>query len=146
MTNVLKVSEAASLAMHSMVFLKENASRVISTRELSEALNASGNHLSKVMQRLTRENLVKPVRGPKGGFTLSKKADKITLLDIFEAMEGSLAPLNCLLKKPVCRGKACILGGLLKNVNNQVKDYLTRTKLSDLKGVYKINEEKRKTD
>jgi Rrf2 family protein len=48
-------------------------------------------YLLKVLQQLVRANILRSIRGPRGGFYLSRPARGITLLQIFEAIEG---PLN----------------------------------------------------
>jgi len=134
MANMLKISEAASLAMHTMVLLAKDPERVVSNREIAERLKVSEAHLSKVLQRLTRVGLVAPVRGPKGGFRLSGSPEQITLLKVYESIEGRLVPKTCLFEKPVCGGGACILGDLLTTVNRRIADHLSGTTLSDLVG------------
>ena len=131
MTHVLKISDAANLAFHAMVFLAASSGRLVSNHEIATALNVSENHLSKVLQRLAKDGLVKSIRGPKGGFALEKPADQITLLDIFQAIDGPLVSSNCLLGNPLCNGN-CILGELLKTMNKQVEDYFSATKISEL--------------
>ena len=137
MDNILKISEAASLAMHAGVYLAvNNHKKVLSTREIANTLGASEHHLSKVLQRLTRAGLVNPIRGPRGGFVLGRAPDKITLLEVYEAIEGHFAATNCLLSTRICKGKKCILGGLLERLNQETREYLKRTKLSELVDVY----------
>ena len=80
--------------------------------------------------------LVEATRGPKGGFRLAKPGSEISLLQVYEAIEGPLADTTCLLGEPICRGDKCILGGLLETVNRQVREYLASTTLADLTGVY----------
>ena len=53
---------------------------------------------------------------------------------MFEAIEGPLAPVKCLLKHKVCEGRACILGDVIKVMNRQTIDYLTDTTLDALAG------------
>ena len=122
--------------MHTMVLLASKPVRMLSTKEIAAVLGASEAHLSKVLQRLAKVGLVKSVRGPRGGFALGKGGDEIFLLHVYEAIEGPLESSNCLLGAPVCEDKECILGGLLKTVNKEVKDYMESTKLSDLVTVY----------
>ena len=57
MPNVLKVSEAASLALHTTVLLAANSGELLSTREIASTLKMSAAHLSKVLQRLARHGL-----------------------------------------------------------------------------------------
>jgi len=135
--NVLKISEAASLALHAMVYLAGRDGQPVSTRAIAETLSASEAHMSKVLQRLARTGLVRPIRGPKGGFVLGRPASRTSLLNVYEAIEGPLASSNCLFEASACRGKRCILGGLLPTVNRQVKDYLKRTTLAKLATIYR---------
>lgn len=137
MSAVLKISEAASLAMHAMVYLAAEPDRRVSSVEIATTLGVSEAHLSKVFQRLVKAGLVDSARGRSGGFTLVGSAQKITLLKIYEAMEGPLVPTRCLLGKPICRGNHCILGGLLDTVDTQVRGYLARTRLAKLTGAYR---------
>lgn len=132
MSNVVKMSEAASLGLHAMVVLAEEPDRSVSIKEIVESLDVSGAHLSKVLQRLVRAGLLNSTRGPYGGFTLGRPSNKITLLDVYESIEGPLVPSKCLFSTPRCDGRECILGGLLENVNREVRDHLAGTTLADL--------------
>ena len=136
MSNALRVSEAASVGMHTMVLLAANPGRLMTTREVADTLGVSEAHLSKVLQRLARAGFVRSVRGPRGGFQLADAPDKISLLQVYEAIEGPLEEGNCLLGRPVCDGPNCILGRLLKSVNQEVRQYLAGAKLSELTEVF----------
>jgi len=137
MQNILKISEAASLALHTTVLLAATGDRLITTHEIAQTLKVSEAHLSKVLQRLSRAGIVRPIRGPRGGFMLARPAGKITRHEVYEAIEGPLPPTNCLLGTPICDGTSCILGGLLQSTNARVKEYMTGTKLSQLTAVYR---------
>ena len=132
MSGVLKISEAASLALHSMALLSTNPEKSVTTREIAAKFQISEAHLSKVLQRLAKAGLVRSTRGPKGGFVMNKPPDEITLLDVYEVIEGPFVSCRCLLSSPVCNGDLCILGGILGSVDEQIKEYLAETKLSKL--------------
>ena len=130
MSRLLRVSEAASLALHTTVFLAGNPGRPIPAREIATALDVSEAHLVKVLQRLAKFGLVRSFRGPKGGFILGKNGDEISLLEIYESIEGPLEANHCLFDVPTCNGNGCIFGDLLETVHQQVNEYLSETKLS----------------
>jgi len=132
MSNILKISEAASLATHSMVFLAANPEKPHSTREMANLLLASEAHLSKVLQRLSRHGLVQSVRGPRGGFRLAKPGGQVRLLEVYEAIEGKVVEIHCLLSSKVCNGGGCVFGGFLESASRQFRDYLAHTTLSDI--------------
>ena len=131
--NLLRISEAASLGLHTMALLARDRKRRFTTQEIATQLGASEHHLAKVMQRLTRAGMVDAVRGPLGGFQLSKAPSKIKLLDVFEAIEGPLGQPTCLLSRPACEGRGhCALGDMVHQVHNLVRDYLAKTTLNEL--------------
>ena len=134
---MLKISDAASLALHTMVLLAANSERLVSNKEIAGVLHVSEAHLSKVLQRLAKVGLVHSIRGPKGGFRLGKSSADTTLLEVYEAIEGPLLSCNCLLDTRICSENHCILGSLLHEINVQVKDYLAKTTLNRLVSVYK---------
>ncbi len=131
MPSILRISDAASMGIHAMAILATRAESPVSCKEMAEALGVSDAHLSKVLQRLGKERLVRSARGPKGGFVLAQPAEEITLLDIYEAVDGPFVPSDCLLARRTCNGR-CIFGDLLASVNRQVKEALKGTKLTDL--------------
>ncbi|MCX5858724.1 MAG: Rrf2 family transcriptional regulator [Proteobacteria bacterium] len=131
MAKILNISEAVSLALHAALMMSANPGRLVSTHEIATALKGSEAHLAKVLQRMVRAGLVESIRGPAGGFRLKKKPSEIYLLEIFEIIEGKLAEDKCLLSSPICPAGSCIFGGMLDSVNRQVREYLTKTRLSE---------------
>jgi Rrf2 family protein len=136
MAKMWKISEASSIGLHAMVLLASTRKPLVRTREIAEVLKVSEAHLSKVLQRLAKAGLVSAIRGPSGGFSLKKNPERITLLSVYEAIEGPLVPTTCLLDSPVCRGDKCILGGLVVEINKRLREYMAETTLSELVKVY----------
>ncbi len=130
MSGLLKISDASVLALHAMIYMAKRKDGVATNGEIAEFLNASENHLSKVLQRLAKAGLVKSIRGPRGGFILGKNPETVTLREIYELFEGAMNMNSCLLETPVC-GSACVFGDLLSKMNAMVIDFMTNTKLSD---------------
>jgi Rrf2 family protein len=136
MTNAIRISEAGSLALHAMAFLAASPRRRLTTGEIASELNVSEAHLSKVLQRLAKAGLVRSARGAKGGFELARPRGKVSLLEVYEAIEGPLSTSKCLLGLPVCGARRCILGDLVEVVNKRVRDHLSKTRLSKLSDCY----------
>ena len=137
MSGVLKISDAATLALHTTVLLADRTDGPLTTKEMASTFGVSEAHLAKVLQRLAKARIVLSGRGPKGGFLLAKPADRTTLLEVYEAIEGPLTDSDCLLGVPVCGGTHCILGSLVKNLNAQVRKYFSNTRLSDTTSAFK---------
>jgi len=131
MGSILKISEAASIALHTMYYLSVNDDRLVSTKEIAIVFCVSENHLAKVMQRLVKSGFVNSIRGPKGGFQIGRDKNTITLLEIYETIDGAFELKDCLFSCRICEGEKCILGTLIKNINKQVREAFAEKKLSE---------------
>jgi DNA-binding IscR family transcriptional regulator len=58
----------------------------------------------------------------------------VTMMDVYEAIEGPLAPDNCFLGRSVCPAGECMFGGLIETVNALARKQLEGTVLSELAG------------
>ena len=128
MGQVLKISEAASIAMHALILLTEKGDEPTSNLSIAEAFSISSNHSSKVMQRLLKSGYVTAVRGPGGGYLLAVDPTTVTLLDIYSSMDGKPDTSPCLFG----RGKHCSLETCLFNNLNREADELINKHLGSV--------------
>jgi Rrf2 family protein len=131
-SDLVKISEAASLGLHTMALLARESSRRFTNQQIADTLSASGHHLAKVMQRLAKAGLVTSIRGPQGGFELARTPEELRLLEIYEAVEGPFGDRECFFDEPICNGRECVLGDLVQSIHKQIRDYLTKTTLAEL--------------
>lgn len=108
----------------------------LSARMAADRLGVSEAHLSKVLQRLTRAGLLTSTRGPKGGFALCRDPESVSLLEVFEAIEGPVEPAACLFGIPLCDGASCVLGKVIVDVNNTLFEYLAEKTLADISTIF----------
>ncbi len=87
MPQIFPFSQATSIAFRSMVAITGSDVN-LSIDMIALVTGASRHHVAKVLQRLAKRGLISSKRGPGGGFYLKQKPEKITLLDIYEAIEG----------------------------------------------------------
>ena len=123
MARVIQLSEAASLAIHAMILIGRSE-QIINVNKIAEITGSSKNHLSKVMQRLVKDNYVKSTRGPLGGFILNRKPAEITLLDIYQSLEGNIINTGCPIDHTVCPFDKCLMGGIISKLSDEFKNYL----------------------
>ena len=131
MVKILNISEGSTIGLHAALLLSKGTGEPTTTAEAAKALKVSAAHLSKVFQRLAKAGIVTAVRGPKGGYLLGRPLSEIRLLDVLEAIEGTMRLSDCLLHTPRCGTDKCMLGGLLGTINKQVLEQFQK-KLSDL--------------
>jgi DNA-binding IscR family transcriptional regulator len=75
MSKVVTLSEAASIALHSMI-LVGRSKKSINVDNIAEATGSSRHHIAKIMQRLAKLGYVGSMRRPSGGFFLLQKQMK----------------------------------------------------------------------
>jgi len=134
MNNIIQISEAASIAIHTCLWLAHVKDDSYSSAPvICSQLHFSKAHFAKVMQVLDRHGLVETMRGPKGGVRLARKATEISVLDVYKAVEGPSKRQGCLLLPQACPGKCCAIGKNLLQIGDMVKDLFAKTTLADLK-------------
>ena len=98
-------------------------------------------YLEHLVARLRKAELVASRRGSRGGYMLARPASKITMAEIVEALEGQIAPIECISSAPdgslVCSREidgehACPSKLLWTRVRFSIVNTLQETKLSDL--------------
>ncbi len=122
------MSDAASIAIHSMVLIAR-AGDGINAVKIAEISGFSKNHISKVLQRLVKNGLLKSVRGPMGGFTLKLDPANITLLEIYEGIEGSLDLTECPMAHDICGFDNCIMGTVVNKMTIEFRKFLKEQSL-----------------
>jgi len=130
MAHVIQFSEAAFIALHGMVIVAK-ANEMVNVVQISQQLNSSKHHVAKVMQRMVKDGFLNSHRGPTGGFTLKIPPDQITLLQLYESIEGKIEIGDCPLDNPVCPFGRCIFNNVTKKLTQDFVDYMSGEKLSD---------------
>ncbi|MBU2496007.1 MAG: Rrf2 family transcriptional regulator [Candidatus Omnitrophica bacterium] len=93
----------------------------------------SSRYLEQLTLNLKVAGLIKSIRGAKGGFILGKPAEKITLLEIFKASEGSLSIVECLEDASFCeRSRTCVSRDLWLEMKESMEEILNHWTLSKL--------------
>jgi Rrf2 family protein len=127
-----RVSEAANLGLHALAVIAAGPEQSHRTREIAARLKASVTHLAKVMVALDHAGLVVGTRGPAGGYRLARPASRVSLKEIYEAIEGPMQARACLFNEPVCDTEGCVLSNYFGKLNREVMRTLERTRLTDL--------------
>ncbi len=105
-------SKSCKYAIRAVLYMALHATsdHKVGVRELSEALDVPQHFLAKILQDLSRNNLIVSVKGRSGGFYLSEKNRRSNLVGIVESIDGPDLLNGCLLGLPVCSSEnPCLL-------------------------------------
>jgi len=123
MAKIVTLSEAASIALHGII-LVARSSKQVNVNYIAEVTDSSRHHVAKVFQRLVKDGFVESQRGPTGGFLLKRKPEDITLLQVYEAIEGKIEVTDCPMEKPICPFGNCIIENVTRKMTEQYREYL----------------------
>jgi len=106
---MLQLTRDGEYAVRAVLFLASQPLGKISLiSEISKVQDVPKSYLAKIMQHLVKVGLVNSRRGAKGGFFLARPADRITLRQTIEAVEGPIYLNVCLIRKGECpRDEIC---------------------------------------
>lgn len=101
--------------------------------EIAERWNIPAPYLDQLLTALRKAGLVTSVRGPQGGHALARPPSGITLSEVFEALEGSSTPIDCLDDSARCQfSRSCALQDVWVSVEKAVEDVLRSVSIADL--------------
>ena len=94
----MKVSTKGRYALRMMIDLAQNSKgNYIPLKNISKRQGISLKYLEQIVTLLGKANLIKSLRGPLGGYMLSKPAEEYTIGSIIRSTEGKLASVECVI-------------------------------------------------
>ena len=133
------LSKSCQYAMRAVLYVAKNAGEAnkIELKDIADGLNIPKPFLAKIMQQLVKRQLVNSVKGPHGGFYLTPKEKKKTLLDIVAAIDGleyfsqcglgmeECSPANpCPVHDQVLKGRELLIKSLKRSTIEKVEKRL----------------------
>ncbi len=127
------VSTKAQYGMRALVEVALNGDEPISLKTVAERQLLSHQYLEQIFATLRRAGIVEAVRGAHGGYRLARPLDEIDSLEVVELLEGSVAPVSCIVDSANCvRVGRCSTESLWRRVDAAVRQVLRSTSLADL--------------
>jgi len=123
------VMAMADLAGH------EGAGKPVSLAEIAKRQEISLSYLEQLFAKLRRGGLVKSVRGPGGGYRLSRPSGEVRIADIILAVDEPITATRCHPGSPMgCTGTAtrCVTHDLWEELGRQIHVFLASVTLADV--------------
>ena len=126
-------------ARYAVMAMVELAGRCCETphtlAELAEAQEITLPYLEQIFSKLKQAGLVRSVRGPGGGYVLSRKPEAIFVAEIVEAVDESMKMTRCDQPEGGCRTSKtrCLTHDLWEGLGHQIYTYLSGISLADVR-------------
>ncbi|MBO5472177.1 MAG: Rrf2 family transcriptional regulator [Lachnospiraceae bacterium] len=131
----MKISTKGRYALRLMLDLAiNNTGEPIRIKDIAARQEISDKYLEQIISTLNKAGYVKSIRGPQGGYRLTKDPAQYTVGMILRLTEGSLAPVACLEDEVnACeRQDTCATLKLWQMLNTAISDVVDRVTLADL--------------
>lgn len=126
------LNQTAEYALRAMSCLAYEPGKLMPTNELAEITKVPPNYLAKVLQSLAQANLIVGRRGVGGGYRLGRPADRISLLDVINAISPVERITECPLGLTNHSGRLCPLHRRLDMAAKQTIDTFGGISLMDV--------------
>lgn len=130
---MFRISKLTDYALILLTYISKNPKELYQASKLSTQTSIGKATVSKLLKRLTKHKLLHSIRGVKGGYTLIKSPQQITLLDIIQIIDGPIALTECSLNEKSCDiSQNCNLKKPWLKINTIISKTFQNYKLCDL--------------
>ncbi|MCK5198876.1 MAG: Rrf2 family transcriptional regulator [Spirochaetales bacterium] len=131
----MRITTKGRYAVRAIVQLAmQGDEKPVSIRKISEIENISAEFLEQIFFKLRKGGIINSVRGPGGGFKLNRKAEELSIAEIFDAVGEGLLLTPCVEDSlNSCeRFSECIVNQLWNNSYLHFRGYFEKTTLKDV--------------
>jgi len=116
-----------------MELAREFGQGPLSLKEVSSRQQIPLKYLEQIAMVLKEAGIIDSVRGPAGGYKLNKAPDEVNLLEVVEALEGSIRLVKCVRNPEACdRADFCAFSDLWEKVSDETAKAMRSVTLADM--------------
>ena len=129
----MKISRSTGYALVAVGYIAQHyKDGAVLAQRVSQEYDIPLEYLLKILQQLVRASVLRSKRGPRGGFFLAVDAEKITLLQIIEAVDGPMVTAMHLAEQTNNVKFSVRMEEICQKATYQAKSIFENAKLSDL--------------
>ena len=131
----MKISTRGRYALRMMLDMAlTDSGKPVRVKEIAERQEISEKYMEQIMSILNKAGFVRSIRGPQGGYFLTRKPEEYTVGMILRLTEGSLSPVDCLDEgtEGCPRQEECVTFILWKQLDEAIRGVVDKVTLQDL--------------
>ena len=129
---MFKITKKVEYALMAVRHLHMEDNKLSSSSEIANSYNIPKPLLAKILQRLARKNIIKAIKGPSGGYIISKDPFKVKMTEFFEIMEGPMGIADCHDDSSCAQIECCSIKDPINKLNNSVKSLFDNMTLAEI--------------
>ena len=129
------LSKSSKYAIKAVLFLalNSNDNEKVMVKDISGPINVPQAYIAKLLQELSRKNIISSSRGPKGGFYLSEDNRKQSIMSIVDVIEVEKNFNSCMLSLKKCDNeKPCPLHNIVYPYRSRLLNRLNEKTIENL--------------
>ncbi len=118
---MININKSKKIALYAILELSRNTEIILSAGDIAGCYGISEHHVAKILQHLKRFNLIRSIRGVKGGFQLLINPKDLSVADVLETFGPIIPSQSCVLFEDgsICNNNVCSIGELFGEINEQ---------------------------
>jgi Rrf2 family protein len=130
----MKIKKSGAYALHALMYMvRHNTQLPATTAAIAKAEGIPSDYLAKIFQLLVKARFIKAVKRKSKGYVFTRPPEEISLLELFETVEGSPLFEDCFLRHCECGGtkENCHIYSVWSTSANRVKQILEETTIAN---------------
>jgi len=126
-SSLMNVGRRVDYALRALCYLAaQDDHRVVTCTEIQTRQAVPPHYLSKILRRLVAAGLLESVPGARGGFRLGRPAERISVREVYECIEGQLSLIDCVERRDAfcCFASVCAQREVWRGAQQVLLDYL----------------------
>jgi Rrf2 family protein len=116
-----------------VLYLASKVGLVVSRQEVAYAMEIPDHFLAKIAQQLARAGIIEIRQGRQGGYRLNVPPEKLSLLEVIEAISGEIFLNDCVLRPESCRkSSSCLVHRVWIKARDTLREMLSQVKINSL--------------
>ena len=131
----MRLTRAGEYAVRCVMYLARNGGteKVVSRQDIAAHGCIPHHFLGKIAQQLSRAGILEILQGAKGGYRLLVAPEKLTLLDVIEAIIGEIFLNDCVVRPESCQASSsCAVNRVWLEARDQLRTTLSRVTFAKL--------------
>ena len=131
------ISTKGRYALRVMLDLADQPGGIpIKLKDVADRQNISVKYLEQIIAVLNKAGMVRSIRGPQGGYMLSRATSEYTVGDILRLTEGDLAPVSCVSNNNAAceRAEQCVTVVIWEKLYSAINGVIDNITLADMQG------------
>jgi len=130
---MLKISRKVEYALIALRhFQNQDQSKLTTAKELANIYGVPKELLAKVLQCLSKNDIIHAVKGPYGGYRLAKDPKTIKMTDFFEIIEGPMGIMDCYFDSGCNQLTNCTIKEPINRINDSIRSIFDNMTLAEV--------------